>query len=262
MKKRSLFLLPLALASALTVLLSSRPVDYQDVIARKVIDGDTIELSNGQHVRYIGIDCPEKEKKTTSGWREVHEPFADEAKKLNEELVSGKPVRLEFDVQKKDKYNRLLAYCFVKEGQKEVLVQSELLKKGLAYLYTFPPNIKYVDVLVVSLQEAKKKKAGIWSFDLNIDSKEASKFIGERKMISGKIRKTRSTAKTIRLAMDGLLVVIFKNDLGLFQRAGIDPAQFYKGRTVKVFGLIKEYQGEPEIIVSNPWQIETVDSQK
>lgn len=260
MKKRSLFLLPLALASALTVLFSSQPVDYQDVIARRVIDGDTIELGNGQDVRYIGIDCPELEKNTPSGWREVHEPFADEAKKLNEELVLGKPVRLEFDVQKKDKYNRLLAYCFVKKGQKEVFVQSELLEKGLAYLYTFPPNIKYVDVLVASLQEAKKKKVGIWSLDLNIDSKDASKFLGERKMISGKIKKTRSTAKTIRLVMDGLLVVIFKNELGLFQKAGIDPAQFYKGRTVKVFGLIKEYQGEPEIIVSNPWQIETVDS--
>jgi endonuclease YncB( thermonuclease family) len=258
MKKRSLFLLPLALVSALTVLFSSQPVDYQDVIARKVIDGDTIELGNGQDVRYIGIDCPETQRNTPSGWRKVHEPFADEAKKLNEELVSGKPLRFEFDVQKKDKYNRLLAYCFVKEGQKEVFVQSELLKKGLAYLYTFPPNIKYVDVLVASLQEAKNKKAGIWSLDLNIDSRKASKFIGERKLVSGKIKKTRSTPKTIRLVMDGLLIVIFKNDLGLFEKASIDPAQFYKGKTVNVFGLIKEYQGEPEIIVSNPWQIEVI----
>lgn len=167
-------------------------------------------------------------------------------------------MRLEFDVQKEDKYKRLLAYCFVKEENQDVLVQAELLKRGLVYLYTFPPNIKYVDVLVAALAQAREKKAGVWSLDLNIDSKEASKFIGERKMVSGLIKRTRSTAQVVRLTMDGLQVVIFKKELGLFTKEGIDPGQYYKGKNVQVYGLIKEYEGAPEIIVSNPWQIEVV----
>ena len=252
------YILPVVLSSLIVSILSLRPVDYSRVKIARVIDGDTVELSNGRHVRYIGIDAPELERKTPSGWRKVDEPFGQEAKKLNEELVLGKQVRLEFDVQKEDKYKRLLAYCFVKEENQDVLVQAELLKRGLVYLYTFPPNIKYVDVLVAALAQAREKKAGVWSLDLNIDSKEASKFIGERKMVSGLIKRTRSTAQVVRLTMDGLQVVIFKKELGLFTKEGIDPGQYYKGKNVQVYGLIKEYEGAPEIIVSNPWQIEVV----
>ena len=253
------YIFPVVLTSLVFSLFSLWPVDTSRVRVKKVFDGDTVELSNGQHVRYIGMDAPELERKTPSGWKKVHEPFGQEAKQLNEQLVLGKQVRLEFDVQKQDKYKRLLAYCFVKEANREVLVQAELLKKGLAYLYTFPPNIKYVDVLVAALQEAKLKKVGIWSLDLAIDSREASKFIGERKMVSGLIKRSRSTAKTIRLAMGGLNVIIFKKELELFTKEGIDPAQYYRGKKVKVFGLIKEYEGQPEIIVSNPWQMEVVE---
>jgi micrococcal nuclease len=252
------FLLPIAALSVLFAFLSSRSVDYNRTTIVKVFDGDTVALSNGEHVRYIGIDTPELERKTAAGWQKVHEPFAEEARRFNEELVSGKTVRFDFDVQTRDKFKRILAYCFDNEGGKEVFVEAELLRNGFAYLYTFPPNIKYVEALASALEEAKSKKAGIWSMDLNIDSKDALNFLGQRKMVTGTINKSRSTAKVIRLSMDGLLIVVFKNELELFQRKGIDPAQFYKGKKVRAFGLIKEYQGLPEMIVSNPWQIEVL----
>ncbi len=256
---KAFYALPVVLTSLVFSLLTLWPVDYTNVKVKSVIDGDTVELSNGRHVRYIGIDTPETKKNTKEGWVEVREPFGPEAKRFNEELVLGQKVRLEFDVQKEDKYNRLLAYCFVLRGGREVFVQAELIKNGLAYLYTFPPNIKYTDVLVEALREARSNKVGVWSVDLDIDSKDASRFLGSRKMVLGVISRSRTTNKTIRLSMDGLLLVIFKKDLGFFKDEGIDPARDYKGRRVKVFGLIKEYQGDPEIIVSNPWQIEVIE---
>lgn len=260
MKRRAYKVIPPAILAALFLsFFSNFFVDHSPVRVTHVIDGDTVVLASGQHLRYIGMDAPELERKTPTGWVKVDDPFGIESKKSNEELVLGKVVRLEFDVQKQDKFNRMLAYCFVKQDDTEVLVQEEILRRGFAYLYTFPPNIKYVDRLVRALQEAKAKKAGIWSVDLNVDSTTAGQFIGQRKMVTGFVKRSHTTARVIHLSLDGLSVVIFKSDMGLFQKQGIDPAEFYKGKKVRVFGLIKEYQGAPEIVISNPWQIDVVD---
>src|SRR3989338_3553255 len=76
----------------------------------RVVDGDTIELSNRETVRYIGIDTPEIRERNGSGWAYNPRPYGEEAKKFNEKLVEGKSVRLEFDVQKRKKNKCLLAY--------------------------------------------------------------------------------------------------------------------------------------------------------
>ena len=230
-----------------------------EVFVRQVIDGDTVELSNGQRVRYLGIDCPESRKKTSAGWVEVNQPFSKEATRFNEALVFNKKVRLDFDVENRDKYKRLLAYCFVKQGEKEVLVQAELLRNGFAYLYTAPPNVKYVNALVEALQEAKQKKLGVWSLDLSIVSTQAAHFLGERKMVEGVISRVRQSDRVVHLLMEGLEVVVFKKDFLMFLNKGIDPVKFYNGKKVRVFGLIKEYNGQTEIILSNPWQIEILE---
>src|SRR5581483_3334124 len=62
-------------------------------VVKKVIDGDTIELSTGQKVRYIGIDTPE-----TVDPRKPVQCFGKEAAEENKKLVLGKTVRLEKDV--------------------------------------------------------------------------------------------------------------------------------------------------------------------
>jgi endonuclease YncB( thermonuclease family) len=261
MKRRHLkFTIPVALVSLAAAFLTSfSSFDYQNASVKEVVDGDTVVLSNGKSARYIGIDTPETHKKTQAGWIDTQEPFGKEAARFNKELVLGKALRLEFDVQRQDKYKRLLIYCFVTSGDKEVLAQAELLRQGLAYLYTFPPNVKYVDTLVAALKEAKENRRGIWSQDLMIASQDAGQYTGQRKIVVGTVQKTRSSKKLVRLTMDGLMLIIFSNNLeAMFLKKGIDPSEFYKGKKVRVFGLIKEYNGKPEIIVSNPWQIEVV----
>ena len=115
---------------------------------KEVIDGDTIVLQSGEHVRYIGIDTPEKDQ-----------PFYQQAKELNQKLIGTKEIRIEFDVQKKDKYGRLLAYVYIGEA----FVNAELVRNGLANLYTVPPNVKHSDYFLKLQTEAKEKKLGIWS---------------------------------------------------------------------------------------------------
>lgn len=119
----------------------------KEVGVAKVLDGDTIETSLGERVRYIGINSPEK-----------GEAFSSQATEFNKALVLGKNVSLEFDIQAKDRYGRTLAYVFVDNA----LVNIEILKKGLAVLQTVGPNVKYQDSFVKAQKEAYEKCFGIW----------------------------------------------------------------------------------------------------
>lgn len=57
---------------------------------------------------------------------------------MNERLVLGKTIRLEFDVQQTDKYGRLLAYVFA-DG---VFVNAGVVKAGYASASAIPPNVR------------------------------------------------------------------------------------------------------------------------
>ncbi len=129
-----------------------------EYIVKKVIDGDTIELSDGSRVRYIGIDTPEVRKREGAGWKYAPEPYALKAKAINSELVAGRKVKLEFDREKQDKYSRLLAYVYV-DGK---MVNAELLRQGCASVYMIPPNTKHLALLAAAQEEAKRAKRGIW----------------------------------------------------------------------------------------------------
>jgi len=257
-KKTPLWLIAVAAAVSLTASCLSREPAESRVV--RVTDGDTVEMDSGVTVRYIGIDTPETSRKVSGQWVPAEDPFGQEAKSANEELVMGKKVRLEYDLEKKDKYGRTLAYIFVEgEGRREIFVQAELLRKGLAYLYTFPPNVKYVDVLMQAQAAAKQERAGMWAETLEIPGKEAANYLGQRKFVIGKVRKARRTEKVIFLEMEGLAAVIFTKDLWFFEKEDVDPLRDYSQKTITVFGLIKSYRGKTEIIVNHPWQIEVLD---
>ena len=120
----------------------------------RAIDGDTILLSNGRRVRYIGIDTPE----TKHPKRSV-EYMGHEAAEFNRQLVEGKPVTLEYDVERHDKYGRVLAYVRV-DG---LFVNAELVREGYAKAYTFPPNVKYSKLFLALQREAREEKRGLWA---------------------------------------------------------------------------------------------------
>ena len=123
------------------------PYMEQAFIAR-VIDGDTIELADGQRVRYLGIDTPE------SG-----ELYADEATAKNRELVEDKVVELQRGKRDKDEYGRLLRYVYV-DG---IFVNAELVVRGCAKAYIFDADERYSQILVQLEQYAKMTKRGLWA---------------------------------------------------------------------------------------------------
>lgn len=127
----------------------------------KIIDGDTIKIKyegKEQNVRYLLIDTPE-----TNHPRLGKQPFGDEAKERNHELITSGKLEIELDIGEQiDKYGRLLAYIYV-DG---VSVQEKLLEEGLARVaYVYPPNTRHLDAFEKAQDKAKKAELGIWSIE-------------------------------------------------------------------------------------------------
>ena len=125
----------------------------KEYVVNKIIDGDTVQLESGEIVRYLGIDSPELATRDSGP-----EFYAREAARYNKKLVFMKKVRLEFDVEKKDQYGRMLAYVFVKD----LFVNGELVKHGYAKAMVKPPNLKYKDTFINYQKKAMDEEKGLW----------------------------------------------------------------------------------------------------
>ena len=120
-----------------------------------VFDGDTIRLSNGTRVRYAGVNTPE-----VAHDGQPAQPLADEAYLLNRRLTQGGQVRIQVDKEKYDQYGRLLAYVFLPDG---TFVNGALVEKGLAMVYTTPPNVRYDRDLFTLQRAAVRERVGLWA---------------------------------------------------------------------------------------------------
>ena len=122
-----------------------------------VVDGDTIHVRIAdrlEKVRYIGMNTPEVHHP-----RKGEEPGGREASEVNRQLVAGKQVRLELDVQERDRYGRLLAYVWVGD----TMVNAELVRRGYAQVMTIPPNVRHQQLLLKLQREAREAGRGLWS---------------------------------------------------------------------------------------------------
>ena len=151
---------------------SQRVVDkneYADIAVVYVYDGDTIKLENGERVRFLGIDTPESSENkklfrdAARSGQDIKEILAmgHAAAVYTKSLLDGRRVRLEFDIEKRDKYGRLLAYIYrVDDG---LFINEDIIKNGYAYPMTIPPNIRHADEFRKLFHEAQKAKRGLWS---------------------------------------------------------------------------------------------------
>jgi endonuclease YncB( thermonuclease family) len=118
-----------------------------------VIDGDTIRVSSStgeDEVRLIGIDTPESDEK-----------FSAEATGTLRKLLVGARVWLEMDKESRDQYGRLLAYVWYGDDQLR-MANWELVRQGLATVYTVPPNERYVEKLLAAEDKARANQIGVW----------------------------------------------------------------------------------------------------
>jgi len=138
---------------AALILLSLACAGPRTVLVERVVDGDTIKLADGTRVRYIGIDTPE-----TVRPNHPVEFMGHEASDFNRDLVEGKRVRLEYDVARRDKYGRTLAYVYLDT----LFVNAELVRRGLARTLTIPPNDSFAALFERLSAEAGARGRGLW----------------------------------------------------------------------------------------------------
>jgi len=125
-------------------------VSVSPITVTEVTDGDTLKFSDGKTFRLYGVNSPE-----------VKEPFYEESKTFTENLVLGKEISFEQEVNYKvDKFGRELGYVFI-DG---VNLNIELVKNGLArvVLYEKRAKIKYQDELLSAEKSAKELRLGVW----------------------------------------------------------------------------------------------------
>jgi len=140
------------------------PIDAQRASVVSVADGDTIRVattSGEESLRFILIDTPE-----TRDPRRPVECFGREASDRTKALLpAGQAVYLERDVSDRDRYSRILRYVWVPsddDGRAGYLLNERLVREGYAVLYTYPPDVKYVERIRTAEQAARDEQAGLW----------------------------------------------------------------------------------------------------
>ena len=116
-----------------------------NTIVTKVIDGDTLVVAGGEHVRLLGIDADEKGA-----------PCYDASKYRLEALVLNKQISLEKDITDVDQYGRCLRAVFL--GEENIGLQ--LVKEGVAVARFYPPDVKYREQISLAEQSAMQNKTG------------------------------------------------------------------------------------------------------
>lgn len=252
------------LTLAVLVVLGLVAQDLSGPVTR-VIDGDTIEVDidgERERVRYIGMNTPELRDNRL----EVRK-LAVAATDANARLVSGRTVRLELDVEKRDRYGRLLAYVWVGD----TMVNEALVLSGHAAPYTFPPNVRHVDRFVAAAREAREADQAESADEANeiasesITPVEAAAHIGKVATVCGYVAGTRYLTSGRRPTFlnlgrpypdHDLTVVIWGEDRAKFGEA---PERAFRDKEICVIGLIELYNGKPQIAVSKPGAVRVVD---
>ena len=139
--------------------------DTQTIVVKEVIDGDTFKYDDfvgvSQRVRLIGIDTPES---VNVNHPELNCKYGKVASKYTKSVLEGKTVKIEYDTDKYDIYDRELAYVYIDD----VMLNYDLVAKGYAVAKEYPPNTKYSEMFKKAQIEAEKNKLGMWSDDVSV----------------------------------------------------------------------------------------------
>ncbi|MBL8643809.1 MAG: thermonuclease family protein [Rhodospirillaceae bacterium] len=247
------FTLPCAWAAPPDDVLAAGP---SGVVAT-VIDGDTVRLKDGDaDIRLIGLQAPKLPlgRKGFKAW-----PLADEAKAALKGFALNKDVRVRLGTSARDRHGRMLAHVVRAD---DVWVQAEMLRLGLARVYTFPDNRALAAEMLAIETEARRAKRGIWGHPFYAVRDALSPGLaddnGTFQIVRGTVTDAAKTKERVYLNFGAdyrsdFTVSVEKRDWRMFEAAGIDLLAF-KGKTIEARGWIVKRNG-PMIEATHPEQI-------
>ena len=134
----------------------SRPIQPgETAFVERAVDGDTLLLEGHVYVRLLGVDTPETKR---PNW--PVEPFGAEAHEYTRSRVEKRQVRLEFDKERRDKYDRVLAYVYVDDS----FLNEDLIRTGMGRAITNHPYSEAMKRRFRAAENAaRRERLGIWS---------------------------------------------------------------------------------------------------
>ncbi len=222
--------------------------------AREAVDGDTVVLSDGRQVRLVGIQAPKLAlgRKNFKDW-----PLAGDSKRALEALVVGQGVTLRPGRTPMDRHGRVLAHLHRADG---VWVQGEMLRLGLARVYTFPDNRELAAEMYALEADARVGRRGIWAhpFYAARGPDDLKNDIGAFQIVAGRVAAAARIKGAVYLnfGSDWRTDFTLRLDgpaLKMFRAEGIDPLAL-KGQTIEARGWVRFKDG-PMIDISHPEQL-------
>lgn len=226
--------------------------------AVEIVDGDTLILDNGIEVRLVGLQAP-KLPLGRSGF--IAWPLGDESAAALTQLTRGRELQLAYGGARRDRYGRALAHLFDAKGR---WVQGEMLRAGMARVYSFPDNRALVPEMLALEREARTARRGIWGVEFYRlrTPEELLREIDSFQLVEGRVLKAAKVKRMVYLNFgenwrDDFTLRLRGRVLKAFRRAGIDLLEL-SGRRVRARGWIKPING-PLIDLTHPEQLELLE---
>ena len=211
---------------------SCKPGSSDEIVeVTHIIDGDTVILKDGRHIRLIGINTPEIGRNGKAS-----EPGADAAREHLLSLLQGhRQILMEIDRQQFDRYKRTLAHLFLPDGEN---IQANLLAEGLATPLTIPPNLNYLDCYLHHSNEAIASQQGLWGLQQYkpLASTSLDKGIRGYHVITGRVERIGASRSAIWINLSGKIALRIKREyLSYFNEQELQNLQ---GKMIQVRGWI------------------------
>ena len=214
---------------------------------KQAFDGDTFRTTDGEKVRLLGINTPEVAHGTERG-----EPLGNKARDFLKSLIEGKLVRLKQDKEKRDSYGRLLSHVYLHDG---TWVNGVMISEGLAFTYTFTPNLHFASDLLRLEKAARDQNLGIWGtsrFRILQSSSVGNRHIGQFRLVQGKVSQIDKKGYGFRLG--SLNISIPRKYRSYFKQA----PNIRKGQQVLVRGTIRTSSNKLFLALHSPFDLEII----
>lgn len=224
-----------------------------------VIDGDTVVLDDGRQVRLVGIQAPKLPlgRPNFKAW-----PLAGEAKTALERLTAGQKVRLLKGEAVEDRHGRVLAH--LERSEDGLWIEGEMLRQGLARVYTFFDNRKAAAEMLAIEDEARAARRGLWAnpFYAVRDAATVARHVDGFEIVEARVRAVAKVKGRYYLNFGDdwrrdFTVKIERRNAKLFDRASLDLTQ-WAGKLIRVRGWVA-WQNGPMIEATHPEQITLLD---
>jgi micrococcal nuclease len=215
-----------------------------------VIDGDTVILTDGRHVRLIGVNAPELGHDGLPD-----EPLAVAARNRLRQLVQDREVRLLFEEQQHDHYGRVLAHLELENGTR---VEDVLLKEGLASAIAIPPDVRDIARLQAAEALARHAHMGLWTepYYAPLAAESLNPARTGYRFIHGRVTHVGASHKYVYLDFGTHFAIRVSHDN--WQRYFRSPPESWRGADIEARGWITEYQGRLQMNVGHPAMLRRV----